>query len=333
MTKVGICVNPMSGRDVRRLAGRASNMTHEMKRDMVARIAVGADAVGVSELYIAKEPFSISNRALEHIALKAQVHTIEFPITHSALDTEHIIQAFVDAGCTSIVSIGGDGTNRAIVRKCREITLIPLSTGTNNVFPKMLEPTSAGMVAAIVAKLSEVSRGQQQIDALCKRCKVIEIRVGDASDVALIDAVVLRDDHVGNLLPFDPERLDRMLLTRAEPDAMGMSPIGGYIETVEASDNCGLLVEMGGSEPFTVPVSPGLFGSVSVKRVCKIEFGQELVFGGPGVLAMDGDRDFKISPEQPAHLKISRAGPKIPDITRCMQHAVEIGMIGALAHG
>ena len=43
--KVGLCVNPMSGRDVRRLAARASNMTHEAKRDIVARVAAGADAV------------------------------------------------------------------------------------------------------------------------------------------------------------------------------------------------------------------------------------------------------------------------------------------------
>jgi len=41
MRALGICVNPMSGRDVRRLAGRASTMTHEAKRDIVARIATG----------------------------------------------------------------------------------------------------------------------------------------------------------------------------------------------------------------------------------------------------------------------------------------------------
>ena len=32
--RVGLCVNPMSGRDVRRLAARASNMTHEAKRSL-----------------------------------------------------------------------------------------------------------------------------------------------------------------------------------------------------------------------------------------------------------------------------------------------------------
>ena len=44
----------MSGRDVRRLAGRASNMTHEAKRDMVARLAAGADALGVDEILIVR---------------------------------------------------------------------------------------------------------------------------------------------------------------------------------------------------------------------------------------------------------------------------------------
>lgn len=329
MSKVGICVNPMSGRDVRRLAARASNMTHEMKRDMVARIAVGADAVGISDLYIAEEPFQISNRALDHVALKAQLHTVKIPITHSALDTERIIQAFLEAGCTSIVSIGGDGTNRAIVRTARDIVLVPLSTGTNNVFPTLLEPTTAGMAAAIAATLMQSPQGQAELDNLCRRCKVIDISVADDSDITLIDAVLLKDDHIGNLLPFDPDRIARMLLSRAEPDAVGMSPIGGYKQRVEASDDIGLLVEMGGGQPFSVPVSPGLFGEVSVLETQVIPFEQNVVFTGPGILALDGDRDHKLSEDVPAIMQISRSGPKIMDIRRTMQHAVEKGMIGA----
>ena len=329
MTKVGICVNPMSGRDVRRLAARASNMTHELKRDMVARIAVGADAVGVGDIYIAQEPFNISNRALEHIALKARVHTVKIPISHSALDTELIIKNFIEAGCTSIVSIGGDGTNRAIVRKARDITLVPLSTGTNNVFPQLLEPTTAGMVAAIAAGLAETDQGSSQLENLSQRCKVIDIQIGSVTDLALIDAVLLINDSVGNLLPFEPECLSRILLTRAEPDAVGMSPIGGYRKRVEACDDSGLLVELGGEQGFVVPVSPGLFGYVAVTASHLIEFGQEVIFTGPGVLALDGDRDHTLTIDAPARMKITRSGPRIMDVRRTMQHAVDIGMIGA----
>jgi len=61
--KLGLAVNPMSGRDVRRLAARATNMTHEAKRDIVARVAAGADAVGVTDIYITKEPFHIVHGA------------------------------------------------------------------------------------------------------------------------------------------------------------------------------------------------------------------------------------------------------------------------------
>ena len=61
----------MSGRDVRRLAARAANMTHEAKSDIVARVAAGADAVGVMDIYIAREPFRIAEGAVELTPLNA----------------------------------------------------------------------------------------------------------------------------------------------------------------------------------------------------------------------------------------------------------------------
>ena len=60
MSKIGLCVNPMSGRDVRRLAARATNMTHEAKRDIVARIAAGADSVGVTDIFVMRNLSELS---------------------------------------------------------------------------------------------------------------------------------------------------------------------------------------------------------------------------------------------------------------------------------
>ena len=71
--KVAIIANPMSGRDVRRLAARATTMTHEVKRDLVARIALGLDAMGVDEIMILKEPYRVSSGALEILPLRARV--------------------------------------------------------------------------------------------------------------------------------------------------------------------------------------------------------------------------------------------------------------------
>ena len=217
-------------------------MTHEAKRDIVARIAAGADSVGVDEIYIVDEPFRIASMALDWMPLKAKVVRLGIELHHDATDTERAVRAFVGEGVEVIVSLGGDGTNRIIARSAPQTELIPLSTGTNNVFPSMVEPTSAGVIAALAA------RGRFSDDAargIRNRAKVLHTAFSDGiSDIALIDAVQLRDDYVGNLLPYDEAKLKKILLTRALPDTVGMSPVGGLISVVEEKDDFGLLVEV-----------------------------------------------------------------------------------------
>lgn len=320
--KVGICANPMSGRDVRRLAARASNMTFEAKRDMVARIAAGADAMGIDELYISKEPFQVATGAVEQMPLNCEVRIIETKLTNSATDTEAMVKAYVEAGCDTIVSLGGDGTNRAIVRACPDITLLPISTGTNNVFPVLTEPTIVGMVAALQAK------GLLTEPSLRQRAKLLHVERSDGvTDVGVIDAVMLENDHVGNMLPFDADRLRRILLTRAEPDAIGMSPIGGLIDVVEADDDAGLLIDLGPGTELTVPVSPGHFRNVSVANVQRVSLGEVVNFSGVGVLALDGDRDHKLTAEVTARVRIERDGPEIVDCAAAMRWAVGQGLL------
>ena len=98
---------------------------------------------------------------------------------------------------------------------------------------------------------------------------------------------------------------------------------------VDASTDQGLLVTMGDGESFGVPISPGMFRAVSVSAARLIPFHEPLHFRGPGVLALDGDRDHKLRDGMVARLRISRSGPRILNIKRIMQHAVEQGMIGA----
>ncbi|MCZ6887741.1 MAG: NAD(+)/NADH kinase [Gammaproteobacteria bacterium] len=331
MAAIAICVNPMSGRDVRRLAARATNMTHEAKRDIVARIAAGADALGVADIFVTKEPFRIASMALEWMDLRAKVHLLETPLNHDATDTEAAIAAFLDAGVRTIVSVGGDGTNRAIARATmrrsaaeggHDVELIPLSTGTNNVFPTLVEPTIAGMVAGLSAT------GRVRAEGLKQRCKILHVRFSDqGQDVGLVDAVLLHNDYVGNLLPFDERKLVRMLLTRAEPDAIGMSPIGGFLDVVESTDEFGLLVEMGPGREVEAPLSPGHFRTVSIKQTTRIPIGVPVVFPGTGVLALDGDRDHRLHEDRSATVTIQRDGPWVFDVPAVMRYAVREGMM------
>ncbi len=163
---------------------------------------------------------------------------------------------------------------------------------------------------------------------------MLRVRLTDSAssavldDVGLIDAVQLRDDHIGNLMPFDARRLERILLTRAEPDAIGMSPIGGLLEVVESDDDAGLLLEMGPGRRFKAPLSPGLFREVSVRDVNRIPLDVPVVFAGPGILALDGDRDHKLTATRSAAITIARDGPRVVDIPAAMRFAVRHGMIG-----
>lgn len=319
----------MSGRDVRRLAARATNMTHEAKRDLVARAAAGADAAGATDLFVLEEPFRIASLALAQLPLRAEVHLLAHKAHNDARDTEVAVARFLEAGCRTLISLGGDGSNRAIVRalherKRHDVHLIPLSTGTNNVFPVLAEPTIAGMVAALQARglLAE---------ELAQRAKVLHVRLGSPAranrDLGLIDAVLLRNDHVGNLLPFDANRLARLFLSRAEPAAIGTSPIGGLIDPVGAQDDAGLLVEMGPGKRFAAPLSPGFFKEVAVRSATRIAFDVPVPFRGPGVLALDGDRDHRLREGDHATITLRRDGPWILDIGRAMRWAVAEGIM------
>lgn len=326
MSTIAICVNPMSGRDVRRLAAKATNITPETKRDIVARIAIGADAAGVKHIFAADEPFRIASGALSWLPLSAKVHILKTPITNTALDTETALAAFLEAGVDTVVSLGGDGTNRALVRAAlslgaHDLNLIPLSAGTNNAFPVLAEPTIAGVVAGFAA--------QGRLNDFRQRCKVIHVTLSDGSmDVGLIDATLLTGDSTGNLLPFDTKKLSGLLLTRADPAVVGMATIGGFVEIVTADDDHGLLIKMGaGGQRIGTPVSPGLFEWVDIASVKKVALGEAVSMADEGVLALDGDRDHLVDIDRPATVSIRRDGPWVLDTNEAMRHTIRAGLL------
>ena len=319
--KVAIIANPMSGRDVRRLAARATAVTHEAKAAQVARIATGLDAMGVDEIMVMQEPARISTGALQWMPLRARVRALQTgPVTNSAVDTAAAVKAARDEGCDVIVALGGDGTHRVIAQTWPDAVLIPLSTGTNNVFPVAVEATSAGVAAGLVAS------GAIEASQVGARCKLVHVRASGWTDSGVIDAVLLRRDSTGNMLPFDPERLAALVLTRAEPWAVGMSPIGGYLDPVGFDDECGLALRCGNGRALHVPLSPGLFGTVRVSLCERLAFGTDFSFEGPGVVAFDGDRLHTLVQGESAQVTVRRDGPLVIDVGRCIGLAAQSGV-------
>ncbi len=319
VTTVGILANPMSGRDVRRLAARASTTTVEHKRDLVARIAIGAAAAGAERIVILDEPFRISTGALQTLGL--QVAVDEIPAHRlDAVDTRIATLGMRDLGVRAMVTLGGDGTNRIVAGAWNDAPLVAVSTGTNNVFPRTIEATVAGAAAGLVAT------GAAPLEACSRRAKMIHVEAGGDHDIGLIDAGLVTDDHLGNLMPFEPEKIRRLLLTRAEPDSVGMSPIGGMVLPTGESDDRGVEVELGpGGRRVLVPLSPGLYRQVEIRSAQGMPLGEGCTWAGPGLVELDGDRRFALGEGERAHLTVRRDGPRVVDVTQALRLGAESG--------
>jgi hypothetical protein len=321
---VGILANPMSGRDVRRLAARASTTTLEIKRDQVARAAVGAVAGGARRIAVVHDVFRIATSAVEHLGLDAEIVALGGGAEVNARDSLAAARALREAGCQVLIVLGGDGTNRAVARAWRDVPLVPLSTGTNNVFPLSVEATAAGAAAGLVAsgrvRLDEVARAQ--------KCVHVEID-GEPDDLALIDAVLLADDHVGNFMPVEARRIRDVVLARAEPTAVGVSSLGGLTLPCGVDDDFGVALRCGehagGGRPLWAPISPGLFRTVHVEAVRKVALGEPVEVRGPGVLAFDGDRERELAAGHGASLCVRRDGPRVLDVARALALGASAG--------
>jgi hypothetical protein len=327
MGTVGILANPMSGRDVRRTAARASTTTFEIKRDQVARAAVGAASCGATRLLVMAEPFRVSTSAVEHLDLGIEVVVLDVGANLQAADTQRAAELMRDEGCGALVVLGGDGTHRAVAKSWRDAPLVPLSTGTNNVFAVHVEATSAGMAAGLVA-----SR-QVPLEDVSRAAKVVRVAIdGEADDLALIDAALLDGDFVGNLMPFEPARLRTLVLARAEPASVGMSSIGGLLHPCGEDDDFGVLVACGtrddGGRPLLAPISPGLFRTVHVLDVQCLALGEGVESTGPALLAFDGDRERVLAPGQSAMLRVDRDGPRVVDVEAALARAARDGVFG-----
>jgi hypothetical protein len=122
------------------------------KVNIVRRVLLGLDAAGVDTILTMPDAFNICWKAQDNLKLAATVRELDMLVESNQSDTVRAAAQMCDQGVDCIVSLGGDGTNRALAKACGAVPLLPLSTGTNNVFPYMLEGTLAGLAAGIVAR-------------------------------------------------------------------------------------------------------------------------------------------------------------------------------------
>lgn len=327
MGTIGIIANPASGKDVRRLVARASVFDNQEKQAIVRRILVGLIAAGADEVAYLDDAHGIVRTALDDLRVPLQSTAVAATQMANALDTISAARALKDVGCDVVITLGGDGTNRAFALGWRDAPLIPMSTGTNNVFPMLLEATIAGAAAGLIAS------GKVSFDEVSTQHKVIQVAVdGEREDVALIDAVLSNERFVGARALLAPEQLQMVLLTRADPAAVGMTAVGGLLAPLGDKEEFGLLLELGSDNDrggngrrVNAPIAPGYYREVHVASHRLVNFAEEITVQGPGVLAFDGERERVLKPGQRAMMRLSRSGPWVVDVEKTLRRAAEKG--------
>lgn len=190
MASIGIIANPASGKDIRRLVSHATVIDNNEKINIVERIVLGAQALGVKKVFVMPDSYNMGYRVEDKLKscneLKCEINIVNmlrFDGMEDTVKAADYMEKNNEIRC--IITLGGDGTNRAAARSIKNTPLITISTGTNNVYPTMLEGTVAGMAAAAVAS------GRFDDSKFVTKDKRIEIyRDDELIDIALIDAVI-----------------------------------------------------------------------------------------------------------------------------------------------
>lgn len=320
---VGLVVNPASGKDIRRLVASASVFDNREKQSIARRAVLGAMAVGIDRFVYMPDVHGIVRAAVEDLRDEACFEPLESPITDSALDTTRAAQQMRHLGVGCVVTLGGDGTNRAFALGWPDAPLVPISTGTNNVFPRVVEGTVAGTAAGLVAS-GGVLPGE-----VSRQAKVVLVSLdGEPDDLALVDAVLLDGAFVGARAVWSPARLKTLVLARADPAVVGMSAIGGLLCPVADSDDVGLLVQVGsGGELVLAPIAPGLHARVPIRQWRRLELAEPVEVEGPGVVALDGEREKRVPPGARLTFSVVRDGPRVVDVHAVMMLAAERGLM------
>lgn len=330
MEGIGIIANPASGKDIRRLVAHATVIDNNEKLDIVRRVILGAQVFGIKNIYIMPDSFHIGYKVKDSLQslnkLNSNIEIINIDANYTLEDTVKTARAFEDMGISCIVSIGGDGTNRAIAKAVTETPILPISTGTNNTYPEMIEGTIAGIAAAIISKNNKHKK------ELCVKDKRIEIyRDKKMIDIALIDVVISKDTFIGAKAIWNISNIRDIIVTQAHPSSIGFSSIVGYITRVEREDDFGIYLDLKNPKnpkfKVSAPVAPGVIEKIPISDYKRINIGDQLtyIFDFPATLALDGEREIEIRKNDEITFKITRNGPYKVEIRKTLEWAEDQG--------
>ncbi len=327
MTSIGIIANPASGRDIRRLVSHATVIDNNEKINIVERVILGAQQCGVDKVYMMPDPYNMGYRVADKLKttgeLRCSIEIIEIYENEGIEDTINSARIMEAKKVGCIITLGGDGTNRAAAKSIVKTPLIAISTGTNNVYPEMIEGTLAGIAAAVVASGGFDKREFTQKD------KRIEIYHREKLiDIALIDAVISKDVFVGAKAIWQVETIEKIFVTRAHPASIGFSSVIGNKMIVSCEDDFGAMVNVNTDYScILAPMSAGIVVPIPIDQPEVLPFGEEYRYTTRcrGTIALDGEREIEFGPGEDYFFRVTRKGPFRVQVKKALEAAQKNG--------
>ena len=335
MALVGIIANPAASKDIRRLVGQARVVPDWEKVNVVRRALLGLQAVGVQRVLAMPDSSHLCTRAWDDAQVSLQLDLLEMPAFYGENDSVQAAALMEKAGVDCLITLGGDGTNRAVARGSCAMPVVPISTGTNNVFPTMVEGTLAGLAAGLVARQS-VDRERVTV-----RSKTVEVYVdGNYQDMALVDVALSRERFVATRAIWDLSTIYEVFLSRAEPSSIGLSSVGARLEPISLEEDGGLHYTLAGAPSAAdelneaaanvttvlAPIGPGMVSQVPIAHWERLALGQRVAVEPRNcTVALDGERSFTVTPQQRLELVVERNGPPVVQVDQVLRQGAEQG--------
>ena len=320
MTLIGIIANPASGKDIRRLVAHSSVFDNQEKIRIVRRILLGLQAAGIRRVDYMPDYHGIVERALDGLEVDLVIERLNFDTKADQRDSIKAAQMLADEGAGCIITLGGDGTNRVVAKTAGNVPIMPLSTGTNNVFPYMIEGTVAGLAAGLIGT-GKVS-GKEGIFQSTRLEVIVEEKV---VDIAVVDAVISTDVFIGSRAIWKMDKIKQIFLNRCHPANIGFSSIGGMLRSIAPDEPLSMALELGKTgRPVMAPIAPGIIETVFIESMQLMAAGEQMdIATTPCVVALDGEREVEIKKGQKAAIRLSTKGPLVVDVGGTMMVAME----------
>ena len=280
---VGLIANPVSSKDVRRLVGLARVVDVEEKANLVARLLAGLAAGPPLAVHALKDRSGLVERAVRLAAAhRPEIHWLPIETEGNESDTRRAATMLAELGAASVVTVGGDGTVRAVVEGWPDAPLVPMSAGTNNAIALTDEPTVVGLATALATETSVAER------AFHSGVRLVAGPNGDIG-TAVVDVVSVKTPWTGARALWEPEELVEAVISVARPTAVGLASVSAGLGPLEPGT--ARYVRFGPGAAVRAVFAPGLILEIPVAEHRVLATGTSVEFGTETkVIALDGER-------------------------------------------